>query len=163
MRCTLRPPLPTPPVRGRRTAFTLIELMIAVVIMGIMVMIGTKGLTRFINQSKITRAHQALTNSIQSAFPIAARDHKPIRLVWNPARVTFLITDRTQTQVYRTLGLGSTSGYSFRASDVVVYPTTNFVEVFPNGLATDSFTVRLTKNGYSKSVLMTRAGLVLSR
>lgn len=139
------------------------ELMIVIVIMGVLVTIGMKGISTYIVQSRVSRAAQSINIDLQSAFLIAARNRQPVRLQWDPTTVTFSITNRAQTQTFRRVGIGPTSGYNLRPTNVSVYPTSGFVEVFPNGLATDSFTVRITKSGYSKRVRMTRAGLVLTR
>ena len=154
---------PRPGHRARiRAGFSLIELLTVFIIAGILGMLSMGRIGTMIQQSKLTRASQAITNDLQSAFAIAARNRQPVRIVWDPARLSFSIMNRAQTMSYRKITLGAFSGYNFSASNVTMYPSSGVVEVFPNGLATDSIAFSLSYNGYQKRIGMTRAGLVRS-
>lgn len=156
------PGRPRPGHRARiRAGFSLIELLTVFIIAGILGMLSIGRISTMIQQSKVTRASQAITNDLQSAFAIAARNRQPVRIVWDPSRMSFSIMNRAQTLTYRKVTLGALSGYNFTASNVSMYPTVP-VEVYPNGLATDSIAFSLTYNGYRKRIGMTRAGLVRS-
>lgn len=148
---------------ARRPGFTIIELLIVMIMVGVIATLSVGRISDFIVQSNVARAAQSIRNDLQSAFQLAARNRQPVRLTWSSTAMTFSVTDRAQTQVFRRVGLGTTSGYNLRAANVSVYPSSGFVEVFPNGLATDSFTVRISKGAYSKRIRMTRAGLVTTR
>jgi type II secretory pathway pseudopilin PulG len=162
---TRRTPVPRRPRPGHRAriraGFSLIELLTVFIIAGILGMMSIGRISSMISQSKVTRASQAVTNDLQSAFAIAARNRQPVRIVWDASRMSFSITNRAQTMTYRKVTLGAFSGYNFTASNVTMYPTVP-VEVYPNGLATDSIAFSITFNGYRKRIGMTRAGLVRS-
>ncbi|HEU4564845.1 MAG TPA: type II secretion system protein [Gemmatimonadaceae bacterium] len=153
-----------PSSRGaRRSGFTIIELLVVMIMVGVIATLSVGRISSFIVQSNVARAAQSIKNDLQSAFQLAARNRQPVRLTWNSSTMTFSITNRAQTQTFRRVGLGTTSGYNLRAANVSVYPSSGYIEVFPNGLATDSFTVRISKGGFSKRIRMTRAGLVTTR
>lgn len=163
-RRTNAPGRPRPGHRARiRAGFSLIELLTVFIIAGILGMLSIGRISTMIQQSKVTRASQAITNDLQSAFAIAARNRQPVRIVWDSTRMSFSIMNRAQTMTYRKVTLGSFSGYNFNATNVSMYPGSGVpVEVYPNGLATDSIAFSLTFNGYRKRIGMTRAGLVRS-
>jgi len=54
--------------------------------------------------------------------------------------------------------VGAQAGLGLTAADVTVYPTA--LTVFPNGLAADTMYIKLTKNGYTKILRVSRAGIV---
>lgn len=153
---------PRPGHRARiRAGFSLIELLTVFVIAGILGMLSVGKISSTIQRTKLARASQAIQNDLQSAFAIAVRNRQPIRIVFDSTRMTFSITNRAQTLTFHKVGLGATSGYNLTSSNVSVYPSVP-VEVYPNGLATDSMSVSFNYNGYQKRILMTRAGLVRS-
>jgi hypothetical protein len=131
------------------------------VIAGILGMMSMHRIGTQIAQAKVRRASQAITYDLQSAFSIAARNRQPVRIVWDGSRMSFSIMNRAQTLTYRKVTLGGMSGYNLTSSNITMYPSVP-VEVFPNGLATDSISFAINWNGYQKRIGMTRAGLVRS-
>jgi len=153
---------PRPGHRARiRAGVTFIEILTVIVIASILGMLSVGRISQQIQQSKVQRASQAITNDLQSAFAIAARNRQPVRIVWDASRMSFSIMNRAQTLTYRKVTLGAMSGYALTSSNITMYPS-NAVEVFPNGLATDSISFAINVNGYQKRVGMTRGGLVRS-
>ena len=144
---------------SRRAGFSLIELLTVFVIAGILGMMSIGSISKQMTQSKVQRAAQSITNDLQSAFAISARNRAPVRLVWDASKMMFSVTNRAQNVTFRKVTLGAGAGYNLRASQVTVYPAIP-VEVFPNGLATDSLSVCINANGFRKRIRMTRAGLV---
>ena len=162
MRRTRKLRRPRPGHRARiRAGVTFIEILTVIVIASILGMLSVGRISTQITQSKVTRASQAIRNDLQSAFAIAARNRQPVRIVWDASRMSFSIMNRAQTLTYRKVTLGALSGYALNSSNVTMYPN-NPVEVFPNGLATDSISFAINVNGYQKRIGMTRAGLVRS-
>lgn len=144
---------------SRRAGFSLIELLTVFVIAGILGMLSIGSISKQIQQARVQRAAQSITLDLQSAFAISARNRAPVRIVWDSSRMMFSVTNRAQTVAFRKISLGAGAGYNLTASQVTVYPSSP-VEVFPNGLATDSLSVSINVNGYTKRIRMTRAGLV---
>jgi type II secretion system protein H len=141
-----------------RRGFTLLELMVVVVIGGV---IGAAALVKsgsIITQNKIQRAAQRLQTDVQQAYAIAARIRQPVILRWSSSSLEMQVTNRAQTTIYRRTPLGASSGMNLASSEITVYPTT--LTVFPNGLAADTFFVRLSKSGFSRTVRVSRAGMV---
>ena len=65
---------------------------------------------------------------------------------------------RYDHMTYRRTG---TTGYGISGTEVSVTPAT--LTVFPNGLANDSLVVVVSKRGYSRTVRISRSGMVRSR
>lgn len=113
---------------------------------------------KVITQNKVQRAAQKWQTDVQQAFAIAGRNRRPVILRWSSSLLELQVTDRAQTTVFRRSGVGAQAGLGLTASDVTVYPTA--LTVFPNGLAADTMYIRLSKNGYTKILRVSRAGIV---
>lgn len=144
--------------RRRRRGFSILEVVVALFFVIALGTVATVKAGGAITQSKVQRAAQRLQTDVQQAFAIAARNRKAVILRWQSSSVEMQVTDRTQTTIYRRTPLGVQSGMGLAASDVTVYPTV--LTVFPNGLAADTLSIRLSKNGYTKVVRVSRAGMV---
>lgn len=156
-------PLPSrdAPRRPLRGGFSLIELLITITLVGLIALFTIPRFNKIVGEQHVSRAAQALANDMQMAVAIAQRDRKPIRIRWSADSAKLAITNRAMTNTYRQLLLSGSNNYSIRGSQVTMYPDNGIVEVYPNGLASDSISMTLTAStGYSKRVRMTRAGLV---
>jgi len=142
----------------RRRGFTLLELLVVMSIIVLLSGISMVKAGKVITQTKVQRAAQKLQTDVQQAFAIAGRNRKPVMLRWSSSALELQVTDRAQTTIYRRSGLGARAGLGLIASDVTVYPTA--LTVFPNGLAADTMYIKLTKNGYTKILRVSRAGIV---
>lgn len=142
----------------RRKGFSLTELLVAVTIVGIAAGMSIPRIGKAINQTKIQRAAQALSVEVRQAFAISGRNRKPVKIRWNSSSLQLQVTDLTGTVTYRKAGLGNGSGYGLASSEVSVTPTT--LIVFPNGLAADTLLIALTRQGYSRKIRVSRAGMV---
>jgi prepilin-type N-terminal cleavage/methylation domain-containing protein len=142
----------------RRRGFTLLELLVVMSIIVLLSGISMVKAGKVITQTKVQRAAQKLQTDVQQAFAIAGRNRKPVMLRWSSSLLELQVTDRAQTTVYRRSGVGAQAGLGLTAADVTVYPTA--LTVFPNGLAADTMYIRLSKNGYTKILRVSRAGIV---
>ncbi len=143
---------------GTRLGFSLMELVVAASLVTALLAITLVKSTTMVSKSKVQRAAQKLQTDVQQAFALAGRNRKPVVLRWNTTDLELQITDRAQTTVYRRSGLGAKAGLNLTAADVTVYPSP--LTVFPNGLAADTLYIRLSKNGYTKILRVSRAGTV---
>jgi hypothetical protein len=112
------------------------------------------------------RASQPAEGPGPEAQAIAARNRRPVRLSFASADTALKITDRENTITYVRRGLGNGSGFMLRPSDVAFCSSTcsdASVEVFPNGWASDTLTVTISKGSYSRGLHMSRSGLVTAR
>lgn len=152
-----------PPTRSahRRAGFTMIEILMTVTIIGLIALFTIPRFGAIEGEQNVSRAAQAVSNNLQTAVALAQRDRKPIRIVWKSDSMQLAVTNRAMTTTYRRISIGGKNGYSLSKSQISVYPSKNYVEVYPNGLATDSLALKFTaSSGFSKRVRMTRAGLV---
>jgi prepilin-type N-terminal cleavage/methylation domain-containing protein len=142
----------------RRSGFTMLEMVLVLAIIGIMTTVALAGFTRLVNQARIDRASQTLSYDLQMAFAIVGRNRKPVRITWIPAQVQFSITDRSDTLLFRTRGMGPDSPFKLQQSMFTVSRTQ--VEIFPPGLAADSLNIKIVNGDQKRTISMSRGGLV---
>ena len=150
-------------IRRSRRGFTLIELMMVIVIAGLTLAIGVKGLVGAQNRIRLDRATAVLSDEFQSAFALVGRDRKPVRIVYDKSNVRFILTDRGGTNIFRIRVMGDDSEYKMTATTLTVSDTS--FEIFPPGLAESADTVWLKKGVGSRDsvvrmLVISRAGLV---
>lgn len=141
-----------------RRGFTIVELFIVLVI-GLIV--GTLSMSRFsayLARERVVRAAEGISNDIRAGFAIPGRIRRPVRIQVDTARMQLVVTDRSQTTTYRKTAFGSR--YNLKGSNVTYYPSSAPFEIYPNGLASDTMNVTLTSNGISKSIRVSRGGMV---
>jgi prepilin-type N-terminal cleavage/methylation domain-containing protein len=143
---------------SRRRGFSLLELVVAATVASLLLGVSLVNVTKVISQNNVIRAAQKLQTDVQQAYAIAARNRKPVILRWSVSSLEMQVTDRTQTTIYRRSGVGVAAGLGLKSTDVTVYPTT--LTVFPNGMAADTLYVRLSKNGFTRILRMSKAGIV---
>jgi prepilin-type N-terminal cleavage/methylation domain-containing protein len=140
-----------------RSGFTLLELMVVVMIMGV---VGTMSAGRFhalIVHQRITRAASAVQNDLEAAFATAGRNRRPVRIQWDAASRQLNVTDRLGTRTYRHTGLG---GDPYGLKYGVVSVSRSPVEIYPTGMANDTLLITISLENTTKSVRMSRAGIV---
>jgi prepilin-type N-terminal cleavage/methylation domain-containing protein len=146
------------PLSVRRRGFSLIELLIVISMIGLISMMAFGRTSAMMTQWRVTRAAQAYGEELQSAFAIVGRDRKPIRITLDRTNMELRLTDRAGTVIYRRRSLGPGSAYKLDSADIT--PTTRTLEVFPPGLAADSLSVVISRQGKFRRIRMLRGGLV---
>lgn len=139
-----------------RPGFTVIEMLIVVVILGIAATFATPPVSRFIRHDRVNRAATLIVADLQNVFAVAGRQREPVRLTANNAARTYTITDRKTGTVIRTRDFGSTSEYSL--TGLVLSPIT--IDVFPSGVSSAALTATITGGDYSRTVTASTAGFV---
>jgi len=139
-----------------RAGFTVIEMLIVVVILGIAATFATPAVSRFIRHDRVNRAATIVVADLQNVFAVAGRQRAPVRLTADNTNRTYTITDRKTGTVIRTRDFGSTSEYSLTA--LVLNPTT--IDVFPSGVSSAALTATITNGDYSRTVTASTAGFV---
>jgi prepilin-type N-terminal cleavage/methylation domain-containing protein len=140
-----------------RAGFTLLELMVVVMIMGV---VGTMSAGRFhalIVHQRITRAASAVSNDLEVAFTTAGRNRRPVVITWDAATKELNFTDRAASKLYRHRSLGR-DPFGLTPGSVTV--SRSSVEVYPTGLANDTLLITLSLENITKKVRMSRAGMV---
>lgn len=131
------------------------EVIVTLTIVGIVAAISVPRMYDIGNQNRVHRLSQALQIEVQQAFAVAGRNRAPITFRWNSVTSEFQTTNLAGTTVYRR---SSIAGYGLKATEVAMAPTT--FTVFPNGLAKDSLIITISRTPYTRSVHVSRAGMV---
>lgn len=140
-----------------RTGFTVLELVVVMFVVILVTGMSMGKIHDIANQQKVIRAASTIRTSVEAAFSIAGRNRKPVRMSWDNTTMQFLVTDRAGTTVFRRVALGS-GPYSLPANSVTF--STSPVEVYPNGLANSTLTVTFSANKVTRTVSVSRAGMV---
>ena len=142
--------------RGLR-GFTLFELLIVVVILGIAATMMGPAMSRIVRHQRVNRASTIIVSDIQNAFAVAARQREPVRVQADAASRSYQFVDRKTGAVLRIRAFyGDTSEY--RLSSLVFTPAT--FDVFPNGISSSPVIIDLANGDYSKRITASTAGFV---
>jgi prepilin-type N-terminal cleavage/methylation domain-containing protein len=137
--------------------FSLFELLIVVVILGIAATMVGPAMSRIVRHQRVNRAAKIIVSDIQNAFAVAARQREPVRIQADAATRSYQFVDRKTGTVLRIRAFyGDTSEY--RLSSLVFNPTT--FDVFPNGVSSSAVTIDLANGDYSKRITASTAGFV---
>jgi len=139
-----------------RCGYTMAEVVIVIVIIGLLAAIALPAYSRWIQSGRLDAAQAVVASDLQVALSAAGRQRRPVRVSWDSTAMAYTISDRvsgTALQV-RPLGVGS----EFSLTSVRFIPAT--VEIFPGGTTSAALTVVLSWNGSARLVVMTMAGLV---
>jgi prepilin-type N-terminal cleavage/methylation domain-containing protein len=137
--------------------FTLFELLIVVVILGIAATMMGPAMSRIVRHQRVNRASMIIVSDIQNAFAVAARQREPVRIQADAASRSYQFVDRKTGAVLRIRAFyGDTSEY--RLSSLVFTPAT--FDVFPNGISSSPVIIDLANGDYSKRITASTAGFV---
>jgi prepilin-type N-terminal cleavage/methylation domain-containing protein len=151
---------PTNPASRRvgRGGFTLIEMMIVVVVLGILGLIAIPRISKQVNESKIRQAASVVAGDLEQAVSLAARSRRPLVIRCDCPNRTLLLRDRgaaDSVRLRRSFNVGS----GLEVTTMTLTPDS--VVVFPNGILSDTLAVRLDgPDGYTRTVTLSRAGRV---
>ena len=141
----------------RRRGFSMIELLVVISLVGLIGLMAFSKTSQMMTQWRVSRAAQAYSEELQSAFAIVGRNRTPVMIVLDTARMELRMHDRAGV-VYRRRNFGPTSAY--KLDKVNLFRSRDSVEVFPPGLAADSMTVTIIRNGKFRRIRLLRGGLV---
>lgn len=143
------------PRRPLRAAFSLVEVLVALTIVGILAAISVPKMTTIGNQNRVLRAAQALQMDAQQAFAVAGRNRRPVTLRWDAGTAELRLTSLDGSVVYRRRPV---TGFGLIASEVTMSPA--IFTVFPTGLAKDSLIITVARAPHRRTIHVSRAGLV---
>jgi prepilin-type N-terminal cleavage/methylation domain-containing protein len=146
-----RPSSVNPLTRGR-LGFTLVEMAIAIVVASLLGLMAQQQVSAIIRRTQVHRATAVVAADLESAFSMAARQRRPIRISCCTG-VGYTFTDRNggTVRLQRSLiDYGITT---------ITFSTTP-VDVFPSGVATSADTITIGAMGNTRRIVMTSAGLV---
>ena len=140
--------------RGNRPGVTLVEWMTVIVILGTMFAIALPRLNESVRQRRVIAASSALNADIPAAFSLAARQRKPVTISYDAASGEVRVTDRATDSIYVRRPLRGTSEYMLDG----VTMTPSSVQVFPNGVSSSAFTIRLANGTFVRQLSVARTG-----
>lgn len=145
------------PLMKSRRGVSMLELVVVITIIGVVASATASKFHLVMMQQRVQRAATVMQNDLEGAFAIATRNRLPIEISWDSTRLQMNVTDRSGTTHYRKTAL-SGSEYGLTAGTVSF--SRSPVEVYPNGLANSTLTITISASNATKSVHMTRAGLI---
>lgn len=150
--------------RRLRAGYTIVELLVVASVLTVVTVISAGRIAEYMSDRNAAAAAAVVQNDLQQAFAIAARNRRPVRVSFSVADTALRITNRENTVTYVRRGFGVGSGFMLRPSDVTFCAsvcTNAFVDVFPNGWASDSLNVTIGREGHARGLRMSRSGLVV--
>jgi prepilin-type N-terminal cleavage/methylation domain-containing protein len=165
-RTSLWDPTPAHCAGARRGGFTLIEMLIVMSVLGVIAIMSMGQISNYVRERNVSSAAAIVRNDLQEAFAIAARNRRPVRVSFATGDTALRLTNRESTVTYVRRGLGVGAGFLLGPSDITFCTSTcssATVDVFPNGWASDTLTVTISKGSYTRAIYMSRSGLVTTR
>lgn len=140
-----------------RSGFTLIEMLMVIVVLGILGTIAFPRVSRAVTHAKVREAANVVAGDLENAVSLAARLRRPMTLA--SSGTGYIVRDRATApadsiRLRRNLAMGSDIG----VTQVQFTPST--VLIYPNGLVSALVQVQITGNGLTRTVTLSPAGLV---
>jgi len=141
----------------RLKGFTLFELLIVVVILGICATMAGPAMSRIVRHQRVNRASMIIVSDMQNAFAVAARQRMPVRVQADASTRSYQFLDRQTGTVLRIRAFyGDTSEY--RLTKLEFTPTT--FDVFPSGVSSAAVSIKLENGDYQRIITASTAGFV---
>ncbi len=142
--------------RYRRTGFTLLEITLVVVVLGVVASIAMPRLSAVTTAHRVNQAANVVVADLELANAMAAQRRIPLELRVDSTRLGLSVMMRDSGKVVRRRVLGADS--EWKLDSVVATPAR--VTLFPGGTTSSSIQLVLHAGGHTRTVTMSRAGLV---
>lgn len=138
-----------------RRGFTMFELLLSVVIIGIMMAMFVPQISSLTGRSAVGKAAQVVQQDLARAFGLAARLRKPVIIQANNSLKIYQVVDQTggTVRLTRRLAVGQEFGV-----ESMEFSSTS-ITIQPNGVASDTLGVTLTARGSTRHISMSLVGL----
>jgi type II secretory pathway pseudopilin PulG len=140
----------------RSSGFTMVEVALTITVLALLTLIMVPRIGTMLSHARVNRTTNLVAADLETAFAMAGRQRKPVRLACACDSVLYRVTDRTggTVRLRRYFRGDSDLGISGLAF------STTPVDIFPSGVASSNLTVTISAGGYSRQVTMTSAGQV---
>lgn len=148
---------PRPPTLRRtvpRPAFTLIELLIVIVMVGILLGVALPRVGTSINRDRVLRSAVVVQSMLDEAGQFAARLQVPVDVDLTSGSI--VVTNRSTGAVLRSRPFGANQ--DLRAT--VAFSPVGGITIFPNGRADAALRISLATDGFSTVVSRTATGIL---
>ena len=139
-----------------RQGFTLAEMIVVVVILGIMASFATPAIAMIVRHQRVNKAAAIVSADLQNIFAMAGRQRAPVHLASDSTAKTYTFSDRKTGTVLQTRSLGPKSEYQI--GTLVFTPAS--VDMFPNGISSAPLVVTVGTGDYRRTVTASTAGFV---
>lgn len=144
-------------LRTRRAGFTLIEAIVVITLIGIAATFAIPAVGRSVAKTRVQRASATVATDIRTAFAIAARQRRPVRISVDEDAKVFRVQSRAGDTTYVETWYDGSTDLVLRELDA---DPPNLV-VFPGGLAAGGMTVVIrTTPENQRTITANRAGQV---
>jgi len=148
---------PTRGMRAARAGFTIVELLVGMMIISVLTVLAYPSIGRQMSTSKLEAAAYSISTDLEMAFSLAARQRRPVTLSVDATNRRYTIRDRATTRIMLDRYMShKDSPYGLTSLKMSTGPVT----IFPNGLASQPTSIELTIANQTRTVTLTRTGLV---
>lgn len=137
-----------------RRGFSLIEMLIVVVVMGILVTISAGAIGRQIARDRVMRSANVVQALVEEASQLAVRRNTPVDIVLSGDALQIVARDAGAVIKQRSFGPDN----DLRAT-IAISPATG-ITIFPNGRSDAALQVRVSGSGLTQVVSRTTTGIV---
>ncbi len=139
---------------ARRRGFTLIELMIVVVIVGLLLSVSIPSVGRQVSTDRANRSASVVLGMLDEAGQLAMRRKTPVTITF--ASGSLNISDLGSGAVIKSRNFGGTNDLK---GDVTLAPNGG-ITIFPNGRGSAALTVTVTGGSATARVTRTATGIL---
>lgn len=141
-------------ILGVRRGFSLIEILMVVVLVGILLSVSIPAVGRQVTRDRVSRSAMVVQGLLEEANLEASRRRSPVNVTLTSG--VLRVTDRETNELLRERAFGPDR--DLRAT-LAMTPSTG-ITIFPNGRGTAALQIDLSGGGASASVTRTTTGIV---
>lgn len=142
--------------RGRQRGFTLMELIIAMLVISILATVSVPRVASAMRSANLGRAARTVALDLELALSLAARQRAAVDIVQTAGSLEMTIQDAEDATVF--LNRNFADGSSAKISVLTLNPTQ--VRIFPTGRTSAALTVTVGTDAGTRTITMSQAGQV---